>query len=65
MIMIYRRHAIDCKVHKLNLTTRAKRFYQDCECKIWLIGTTDTERYPRRATILACVTLLSCADGWW
>lgn len=49
-IMIYRRHAIDCTVHKLKLTSRAKRFYQDCQCKIWLAGTTDTERYPRQAT---------------
>lgn len=51
-LTIYRRHSIDCKVHKLKLSERAKRFYTDCECKIWITGTTDTERYPRQSTLL-------------
>jgi len=49
---IYRRHSADCRVHKLKLTTRAKRFYADCECSIWLTGTTDTSTDPRQSTKL-------------
>src|ERR1700690_4220086 len=48
-LMIYRRHDPGCKVHKLKLKLREKRFYQDCNCWIWLTGTTDKERYPRQA----------------
>jgi integrase/recombinase XerD len=48
-LTIYRRHSIDCEVHTLKLSERAKRFYKDCECKIWITGTTDTERFPRQA----------------
>jgi integrase len=48
-LTIYRRHAIDCRVHKLKLSTAEKRFFTDCECAIWVTGTTDTERYPRQA----------------
>jgi integrase/recombinase XerD len=49
-LIIYRRHRADCKVHGLKLPGRAKRFYADCDCKIWITGTTPTERYPRQAT---------------
>jgi Phage integrase SAM-like domain len=37
-------------VHSLHLSSRAKRFYRSCECKIWITGTTATERYPRQST---------------
>jgi integrase len=33
----------------MKLSARAKRFYTDCDCKIWLTGTTDNERYPRQS----------------
>ncbi len=49
-LQIYRRHYIECHVHKLKLPARAKKYYTDCDCKIWLTGTTDTQRYPRQAT---------------
>ena len=49
-LQIYRRHAADCKVHSMKLPARAKRFYADCECRIWIKGTTPTERYPRQST---------------
>ena len=51
-LTIYRRHSADCRVNKLKLTTRAKRFYTGCECPIWLTGTTDTSTYPRQSTKL-------------
>ncbi len=48
-LSIYRRHSVDCKVHNLKLSVSEKRFFTDCECPIWLTGTTDNERYPRQA----------------
>lgn len=49
-LQIYRRHSEDCKVHSSKLSSRAKRHYRECECKIWITGTTSTERYPRQST---------------
>jgi integrase/recombinase XerD len=49
-LRIYRRHYIECHVHKLKLPAKAKKYYADCDCKIWITGTTDTERFPRQAT---------------
>ena len=48
-LSIYRRHSVDCRVHKLKLSPSQKRFFTDCECPIWLTGTTDSEKYPRQA----------------
>jgi integrase/recombinase XerD len=52
MLTLYRRHAKTCKVHKTKLAARAKRYYADCECPIWISGHTDTEIFPRRSTKL-------------
>ena len=49
-LTIYRYHSTDCKVHSFKLRPDAKRFFRDCDCKIWITGTTDTERYPRQST---------------
>ena len=48
-LIIYRRHSVDCKVHKLRLKPYEKKYYKDCDCPIWLTGGTDTEKYPRQA----------------
>ncbi len=48
-LTIYRRHSIDCRVHKLRLKAYEKKYFKDCDCPIWLTGSTDTERYPRQA----------------
>lgn len=48
-LTIYRRHSIDCRVHKLKLSASQKRFFTDCDCPVGLAGTTDTEKYPRQA----------------
>jgi integrase/recombinase XerD len=48
-LTLYRRHSVDCRVHNLGLTPRAVRHYRDCECPIWIAGTTDTQRYPRQS----------------
>ncbi|MGD1096932.1 MAG: tyrosine-type recombinase/integrase [Bryobacteraceae bacterium] len=48
-LTIYRRHSADCKVFDLNLSPKAIRFYQDCSCRIWISGSTDTQRLPRQA----------------
>lgn len=48
-LTIYRRHSEDCRVHKLKLSSFEKKFFTDCECPIWVTGSTDTERYPRQA----------------
>ena len=44
---IYRRHSVDCRVHTLGLPPRAVRHYRECDCPIWIAGTTDNERFPR------------------
>jgi len=52
-LTIYRRHDPGCKVHKIKkLSARAKRFYVDCDCWIWVTGSTDTATYPRQSTKL-------------
>jgi hypothetical protein len=48
-LSIYRRHSVDCRVHTLKLSASEKKFFTDCDCPIWLTGTTDSERYPRQA----------------
>jgi integrase len=48
-LIIYRRHSADCVVHTLGLSAGEVRHYRDCECPIWIAGTTDTERYPRQS----------------
>jgi integrase len=50
ILTLYRRHKKTCKVHKTKLAARAKRYYADCECPIWIYGHTDTESFPRRST---------------
>lgn len=47
-LTIYRRHSVDCRVHKLKLSAAEKKFFTDCDCPVWLAGTTDSERYPRQ-----------------
>ena len=37
-ITLYRRHSAACRVHTLNLPTRAVRLYTACECPIWICG---------------------------
>ena len=49
-LTIYRRHSADCRVHTLDLlSSRELRHYRDCECPIWIAGTTDKEKYPRQS----------------
>lgn len=54
-LTIYRRHASDCHVHKLKvgkrpLTDEEKRTYRECECTIWIYGTTEkNELYERQS----------------
>src|SRR5450432_756642 len=45
-LRIYRYHRKDCKVHTLNLPTKAKRSYHDCDCVIWIHG----PNQPRKST---------------
>lgn len=49
-LYIYRYHSGDCVVHTLGLTKKAKKFYRDCDCPIWITGTTDDGAYQRRTT---------------
>ena len=46
---IRRRHSADCRVYTLGLSVREIRHFRDCDCPIWIAGTTDTERYPRQS----------------
>ena len=53
-LTIYRRHSVDCRVHKLRLKAYEKKYFKDCDCPIWLKGTTDNEQYPRQALGVNC-----------
>lgn len=53
MLTLYRRHSADCPVLKLPLPAKALRLYKDCDCPIWITGTTDTSIYPRQSTKLS------------
>jgi hypothetical protein len=46
---MYRRQSGDCRVHKFRLKAYEKKYFKDCDCPIWLTGSTDKERYPRQA----------------
>lgn len=48
-LTLYRRHARDCRVEESGLSSSEKRFFTDCDCPIWITGTTDRERYPRQS----------------
>lgn len=56
MLNLYRRHSAECKVHALSAKVPAKnrkKFiagYRDCDCWIWMYGSTDTAMYPRQTT---------------
>src|SRR5450759_1782768 len=49
-ITIYRRHLKSCAVHELGLPARAKRYYKDCQCPLWMYGRTDSGLVPRQST---------------
>jgi integrase len=49
-LYLYRYHSGDCIVHTLGLTKKARKFYRDCDCPIWITGTTDDGAYQRRTT---------------
>jgi integrase/recombinase XerD len=53
-LILYRRHEAVCrlKLRKLRLKPKQWRFYRDCECPVWLTGTTNTGVYPRQSTKL-------------
>jgi integrase len=48
-LTLFRRHSATCKVHELHLPAKAQRNYIDCECPIWVCGSTDKGTYPRQA----------------
>lgn len=55
MITLYRRHSKDCReklVKELKLPLHAHRQYRDCDCLIWMEGTTNDARYDRQSTKL-------------
>lgn len=49
-LLLYRRHAAKCHVHKTGLSPRAKRHYMECGCPIWMFGSTETGYVPRQST---------------
>lgn len=48
-LLLYRRHTAKCHVHKTGLSPRAKRNYMDCQCPIWMFGSTETGYVPRQS----------------
>jgi integrase/recombinase XerD len=49
-LRLYRRHIKTCTVHQSGTPARARRYYTDCECPIWITGTTDSTIMPRQST---------------
>ncbi|HUB83991.1 MAG TPA: hypothetical protein VMB03_34585, partial [Bryobacteraceae bacterium] len=49
-LTLYRRHLKSCAVHKAGLPPRAKRYWTECECPVWMCGKTDTMLVPRQST---------------
>jgi integrase/recombinase XerD len=53
-LILYKRHNAACKVHKTRLSAKAKRFWMECDCQIWIVGRLPSGVVPRQAT--------GCAD---
>ncbi len=50
-LVLYKRHAPSCAVHKTKLPTEAQRYWFECECPIWIVGRTpDGAVVPRQST---------------
>lgn len=49
-LLLYRRHTAKCHVNKTGLSPRAKRNYMECQCPIWMFGSTETGYVPRQST---------------
>lgn len=49
-LYLYKFHAEDCKVHKLDppLPAKAKKFYRHCECFTWITGVTAKGEFVAR-----------------
>lgn len=46
---LFRRHLKTCAVHKLQLPARARRFWNGCECPVWLSGRVGNVTYDRHS----------------
>jgi len=50
-LIIYKRHAQNCDVHKTKIKVDKRRFFMDCDCMIWIEGRTpDGDLVPRQST---------------
>jgi hypothetical protein len=43
-LYLYRYHSDDCIVHTLGLSKKAKKLWNECDCPIWITGTTHHNR---------------------
>src|SRR5580700_8932847 len=50
-LTLYKRHNTACAVHKTRLSARARRFWMECDCQIWIVGRMPSgDVVPRQAT---------------
>jgi integrase/recombinase XerD len=49
-LVLYKRHAPSCDVHKTRLAANAKRFWMECGCPIWIVGHWRNRPCPRQST---------------
>jgi site-specific recombinase XerD len=50
-LILFKRHSADCPVHKSRIPKKKREFWFECECPIWIRGTTPAgDFYPRQTT---------------
>ena len=50
-LVLYKRHVASCPVNELDIPPRARRYYMDCSCPIWIVGRTPRGHLvPRQST---------------
>lgn len=49
-LVLYKRHTASCLVNEMDIPARAKRYYMECPCPIWIVGRTQGHLVPRQST---------------
>jgi hypothetical protein len=49
-LILYKRHNAACNVRKTRLSAKAKRFWMEGDCQIWIVGRLLSGIVPRQAT---------------
>ncbi len=52
-VILYKRHGKNCPVHKSRVPKKARKFFMDCACPIWMQGRSPSGIVPRQTTGLS------------